>query len=61
MQKWFPSTKSMSTMFRRYSWSSGVSFSTIAPSATVWTHAAWMRPFTRTEQTRQLPLGVRSL
>ena len=61
MQKWFPSTKSMSMMFRRYSLSSAVSFSTTAPSATVWTQAAWMRPFTRTEQTRQLPWGTRSL
>ena len=48
-------------MFLRYSCNSAVSFSTMAPSVTVCTHAAWMRPLTRTEQTRQLPWGMRFL
>jgi hypothetical protein len=53
--------ESMSMSARRNSRISAVSFSTTMPSETVCTQAAWIRPFTRTEQTRQLPLGIRFL
>jgi hypothetical protein len=57
MQKWLPSTKSMSTRSRRSSRRSGVSFSITMPAATGWVQAACARPLTRTVQTRQEPEG----
>ena len=62
MQKWLPSTKSMSMMFLAvFLQLGGFVLHDHAPSVTVCAQAAWMRPLTRTVQTRQLPWGTRFL
>jgi hypothetical protein len=60
MQKWLPSTKSISMSTFRYSFSSSVSDSTTTPSCTGCVHAEHGRPLTVTVHTRQLPHGSSS-
>lgn len=58
MQKWLPSTKSISMRLRRWALSASELLSTMLPATAGCVHAAAGRPLTMTVQIRQLPCGV---